>query len=218
MPNPTLGVTNWRLMKVINIHERALQATPGQVGALIDSLASREDGLWPSHSWPRMEFDRPLCVGASGGHGPIRYFVEEYTPGQSIKFRFTGPKGFNGFHRYEIVRTAEQSVVLRHALKMATHGPAILSWPVAFRPMHDALIEDSLATAQASLGEPPRMQAWSPWVRFLRWAVSRGKARSQVTPNKALHSDAPQAMGEWRGTRANVQLPIQGGTPLDWHF
>jgi hypothetical protein len=174
-------------MRILNVHERELQAPPGQVGALIDSLASREDALWPRHSWPRMEFDRPLGVGATGGHGPIRYFIEEYMPGQSIKFRFTGPKGFNGFHRYEIVSTDGRSVILRHTLKMTTHGPAILSWPIAFRLMHDALLEDSLATAQASLGQPPRMQAWSPWVRFLRWATSGGKARSQVTPNMALN-------------------------------
>ena len=86
------------VMKVINIHECELDGTPEQVGLLIDSLASAEDALWPYQLWPRMEFDRPLDVGATGGHGPVRYFVEEYTPGQSIKFRFTGPKGFNGFH------------------------------------------------------------------------------------------------------------------------
>lgn len=183
---PALGVTDWSVMKVLNIHERELQATPERVGALIDSLASRDDALWPKQSWPRMELDRPLGVGAQGGHGPVRYLVEEYTPGQSIKFYFTGPKGFNGFHGYERVGTTGKTVVLRHTLKMATHGPAILSWPFFYGPMHDALIEDSLATAEASLGQAPRIQSWSPWVRFLRWAVSRGKARAQVTPNKRL--------------------------------
>lgn len=92
-------------MKILNVHERELQASPDRVGALIDSLAFRDDALWPKHAWPRMEFDRPLSVGARGGHGPIRYFVEEYVPGESIKFRFTGPKGFNGFHGYERIKT-----------------------------------------------------------------------------------------------------------------
>ena len=91
-------------MRVINVHERELLATPEQVGALIDSLASDEDALWPNHSWPRMAFDRPLCVGATGGHGPVRYFVGEYVPGQAIRFHFTGPKGFSGYHGYEMVR------------------------------------------------------------------------------------------------------------------
>ena len=171
-------------MKVLNIHERELQATPERLGALMDSLASREDALWPRHSWPHMEFDRPLGAGARGGHGPIKYFIEAYTPGQSIRFCFTGPKGFNGFHGYECVGATERTVLLRHTLKMTIHRPAILSWPVVYRPMHDALIEDSLATAEVSLGHAPRIQPWSPWVKFLRWVVSRGKARAQVMPNK----------------------------------
>ena len=75
-------------MKVLNIHEREFEADPIQIGALIDTLASKEDRLWPKHVWPRMEFDRSLGVGAKGGHGPIRYFVEEYTPSKSIKFHF----------------------------------------------------------------------------------------------------------------------------------
>lgn len=173
-------------MEVLNVHERVLAADPVQVGALLDSLSSREDQLWPNHIWPRMEFDHPLSVGATGGHGPIRYFVEEYTPGKSIKFRFTGPKGFDGFHGYEIISAPKQSTVLRHTLKMKTQGLAILSWPWVYRPMHDALLEDSLVTAQASLGLTPQIQVWSLWVKALRWVVSGGKARSQVTPNNGL--------------------------------
>jgi hypothetical protein len=177
-------------MEVRNIHERELETDPVQVGALIDSLASRGDRLWPKHVWPRMEFDRSLGAGAKGGHGPLRYFVEEYTPGRSIKFRFTGPKGFDGFHGYEIVSGPKQPVVLRHTLRMNTYGLGRLSWPLVFRPMHDALIEDSLTTAQVSLGLPPKIHAWSLWVKILRWVLSGGKARSQVTPNIVLNGDA----------------------------
>jgi hypothetical protein len=172
-------------MMVLNIHERELQASAEQVGTLIDSLASKADALWPSHSWPRIKFDRPLAVGAVGGHGPIRYVVEEYVPGHSIRFRFTGPKGFNGFHGVEIATVSGSSVVLKHTLKMTTHGLAILSWPIVFRPMHDALAEDALAKAQASLGLPPRIKAWPPWVKFLRWVMSGGKSKPQVIPGQA---------------------------------
>ena len=176
-------------MEVLNIHERELDADPMRIGALIDSLASKEDGLWPKHVWPRMDFDRPLGVGAKGGHGPIRYFVQEYTPGKSIRFRFTGPKGFDGYHGYEIVSSPQQPVILRHTLKMSTYGSGILSWPLVYRPMHDALMEDSLATAQVSLGLHPTIQPWSQWVRILRWVISRGKGRPQTTPSNAFNSD-----------------------------
>jgi hypothetical protein len=176
-------------MKVHNVHERTFPATE-LVGALIDSLASEEDALWPIESWPRMVFDRPLVAGAAGGHGPIRYFVEAYSPGESITFRFTGPTGFNGWHGYEIVPMGPEGVALRHTLEMTTSGLATLSWPLVFRPLHDALIEDSLARAQASLGHPPSVRPWSPWVKFLRGAVSRGRARQQVTPNKPMQRTA----------------------------
>ncbi len=173
-------------MEVCNVHDRGLETSPALAGALIDSLASKEDRLWPKHAWPPMEFDRALCFGAKGGHGPIRYFVEKYIPGKSIQFRFTCPKGFDGFHAYEVAGGSKQPVVLRHTLKMNTRGPAILSWPLVYRPMHDALIEDSLATAQVSLGVMPQIQPWSLWVKMLRWFFSRGKARAQVAPDSLL--------------------------------
>ncbi len=170
-------------MEVINIHERELEVNHEQVGVLIDSLASEDDCLWPNHSWPRMKFDRPLSIGAKGGHGPISYFVEEYKSGQAIKFRFTSPKGFNGFHRYDVIKSTQQSVLLRHTIKMTLHGSALLTWPLITRPLHDALLEDALATAQASLGLVPQMRAWSTWVKLIRWVMSGGKAQSQIAPN-----------------------------------
>jgi len=171
-------------MEVLNIHERVLEADPVQAGALIDSLSSPQDRLWPTHTWPKMAFDRPLGPGAAGGHGPIRYFVEQYAPGKSINFRFTGPKGFDGFHEYEIIGTSKQSTLLRHTLRMHARSLAILSWPLLYRPMHDALLEDSLTAAQVSLGLTPQIRAWPPWVKVLRWIVSGGKARSQVLPGR----------------------------------
>jgi hypothetical protein len=173
-------------VKVLNIHERELPASPQQVGALIDSLSSRDDALWPRRSWPRMAFDRPLGVGAAGGHGPVRYVVEAYAPGQSIRLRFTGPRGFDGHHRLEIVNITEQHCVLRHTIEMTTRGAARLTWPLFFRPLHDALLEDALAVAEASLGQTPLVRPWSLRVRVLRWLVSRGRTSPQLTPQPSL--------------------------------
>ena len=174
-------------VKVLNIHERALPESPQRVSTLIDALSSPEDALWPNQSWPRMTFDRPLRVGADGGHGPIRYFVEAYIPGQRIRFRFSGPRGFDGHHEFAIVGSSAKSCVLRHTLEMITRGPALVSWPFVFRPLHNALIEDSLAVAQASLGHTPRVQPWPARVRILRWLASRGRAPAQVTPSRSSH-------------------------------
>ena len=41
-------------MKVVNVHQRLLYAPPDKVGALIASLASPVDALWPGQAWARI--------------------------------------------------------------------------------------------------------------------------------------------------------------------
>lgn len=165
--------------QVLNIHERTLGVSAAAAGELLAALASERDALWPVLAWPRMKFDRPLAVGAVGGHGPIRYFVEAIDPGERIAFRFTGPRGFDGGHRLEVIAVDATHCILRHTLQMRTSGPAILTWPLLFEPLHDALLEDALSVAQASLGLPAVVVKWSPWVRLLRGVMSGGKASAQ---------------------------------------
>ena len=159
-------------MSVLNVHERRLGASPAVVGALIDSLASKEDRLWPRESWPPMRFDRPLEVGARGGHGPIRYRIETYEPGRIISFRFEGPPGFVGTHGFSVDRS-EEGTILQHTLAMEARGWARLSWPLVFRPLHDALLEDALTKAERGTGAgEPVVVPWSRYVRVLRWVFS----------------------------------------------
>ncbi len=166
-------------MNVLNVHERSLPVPPSRAGALLDSLSGASDALWPRHSWPKMALDRPLSIGADGGHGPVRYEVIGYEPGASVRFRFKGPAGFEGTHAFEVIARGEHACVLRHTLAMAARGPALLSWPLVFRPLHDAVLEDSMALAQASLGLAPDVRPWSPWVRALRRLTGGGRARPQ---------------------------------------
>lgn len=174
-------------MRVLNIHEREIAAEASVVGALLDSLASENDVLWPKASWPPMRFDRSLSVGAVGGHGPIPYVVEEFHPGQMVKFRFTGPRGFHGSHWFEVLPKGKDCVLLRHTIGMRAEGPALLSWPLFVRPLHNALLEDALALAEASVGAVPAVRPWSVWVKLLRWIMSGGRAPRQQTPNPAVH-------------------------------
>ena len=186
-------------MKVVNVHQRLLYASPEQVGALIDSLSSPEDVLWPNDTWPRMKFDRPLGVGATGGHGPIGYFVEAYVPGESIRFRFTEPKGFNGWHACEILDATAWHCILEHRIEMKLEGRALLLWPLVIGPLHDACLEDLLSRAQALLGNEPKVVPWSPWVRFLRWWHTRGVTGS-------LRPSAPRGFHAF-DTRAGQDRP-----------
>jgi hypothetical protein len=166
-------------MTVLNIHERVLNAPALKVGKLIDNLASTDDKLWPHDRWNAMKFDRPLSIGASGGHGPIRYFVEAYEPGRNIRFRFIGLKGFLGTHEFEIEELSESKARLRHVIDMRITGWARLQWLFVIRPLHDALLEDALDRAERSIGMRPAPRHWSFWVRFLRRALRRDQARKE---------------------------------------
>ncbi|GAA2081616.1 hypothetical protein GCM10009801_40720 [Streptomyces albiaxialis] len=159
-------------MAVLNVHERRLPVPESGLAPLLDGLSSENDRVWPSErgQWPRMVLDRPLGVGATGGHGPVRYTVVGYAPGRWVRFRFSGPKGFHGFHEYTVHATDDpSSAVLRHTLAMRARGPARLAWPFVFRWFHDAVIEDSLDRAErACAGTVARPARWSPYVRLLR--------------------------------------------------
>ncbi|WP_460717695.1 SRPBCC family protein [Nocardia heshunensis] len=167
---------------VRNVHSRVIAADAGAVGRLLDTLASDDDRLWPVDQWPAMRFDRPLAVGAVGGHGPIRYTCVKYVPGREVTFRFQSPRGFDGTHGFRVEELDATHTRLTHELLMRTHGSDRLAWPLLWRPMHDALLEDSLDLAETALvpGTPPRSHH-SAYVRLLRGRVHRDQV-SAVSP------------------------------------
>ena len=170
--------------RVHNIHERRFHASPERVGSLLDGLASANDRLWPSPRWPAMRFDRPLQVGAIGGHGPIRYHVEMYAPGSKVRFRLRSPRGFDGCHGFEILPAEGAGTTLRHVLDMEARGPAVVTWPFVFGPLHDALVEDCLDTAARELGEVVPPPKWSLRVRMLRGAFRLLRRLNIVQPSR----------------------------------
>jgi hypothetical protein len=153
-------------VRVRNVHRRAVDDVAA-VGELLDGLGSVGDRLWPRDRWPAMRLDRPLEVGARGGHGPIGYRVELYEPKRRVRFRFERPRGFDGFHEFSLVEGDPPT--LEHVLQAEMTGAARLSWPLLFRPLHNDLIEDALANAASGPG--PR--DWSPTTRVLRWTLER---------------------------------------------
>ena len=154
---------------VVNVHERVIRAPLSAVGGLLDGLSSPADALWPRDRWPPVRFDRPLGVGAKGGHGPIRYTVEAYEPGRSVRFRFDAPRGFDGTHGFDVEEVAPGQTRLRHTLSMRASGRARLAWPLLFRPLHDALVEDAFDRAEVSCrASSAGPREWPPRVRALR--------------------------------------------------
>lgn len=174
-------------MRIFNRHEIEIREREIEIGKLIDTLASANDLLWPCFRWPTMRFDRPLAAGSTGGHGPIAYRIEEYEPGRRILFRFenTHPfsRGLEGFHTLFMERGGHGTKLV-HEIVGSIRGRALLTWPLAIRPLHDALIEDALARAASYFDAlhpfPPKFTAW---VRILRFALMR--ARRHAVPRTA---------------------------------
>jgi hypothetical protein len=156
-------------MAVRNVHERLLRGVPAeQVGALVDGLAGPDDRLWPGRHWPAMRLHGPLAIGAAGGHGPIRYTVEEYVAGRWARFRFDNRREIDGFHEFTVHEQPE-GTLLQHTLSVSLHGQARLGWPLVIRWLHDALLEELLDNAErATTGTVTRPARWSSYVRMLR--------------------------------------------------
>ena len=152
---------------MINVHSVKLRASPERAGALLDTLGSETDVLWPGDRWPPMRVEGPLRVGAAGRHGPVKYVVQEYVPSLRITFRFTEPTGFHGTHTFEVFPETE-GCRLEHRVAMVPRGMARLSWPLVYGPLHDALAEDAVDRAVRALGETRAPNTWSAWVRLLR--------------------------------------------------
>lgn len=153
-------------MRIRNVHERAFAAPGKTVGSLIDRLASDYDDLWPSRWWPPLRLDRPLGPGARGGMGPSA------TPSRSTCPARRGihvhrAAGLGGEHRFELIDAGSDRPGLRHTLDGRAAGLMRLRWPLVFRPLHDALLEDALHGAERSMrAERPEPMAWSPYVRY----------------------------------------------------
>lgn len=167
-------------MRVYNVHARHFSVPAVEAGALIDGLSGPDDALWPKDRWPAMKLDAPLRRGARGGHGPVRYSVSDYAPGERIIFRFDGrglTRGLRGTHRFEII-PHESGVVLRHVVDAEADLKDWLQWHCIVGPLHDALLEDALDRAECALaGGVARPARWGLWVRFLRWALEPERGR-----------------------------------------
>ncbi|MHB8455180.1 MAG: SRPBCC family protein [Acidiferrobacterales bacterium] len=168
---------------VLNIHERLLHAPAQKAGDLINRLASPSDAMWPGAPWPPLRFNRALGVGAAGGHGPFRFFIEAYEPDLYISFRFTAPKGFIGTHYFQLKESTTDTVLLRHVLEMNVVGLARVSWPLIFRPCHDALLEAALDRAEAFIAGESSSPRKLPFITnvlilLLKWYFSWRRRKS----------------------------------------
>jgi hypothetical protein len=157
------------MTKIENVHAREIQAPVSLVGDILDTLGSPGDRVWASDIWVAepVVFDRPLGVGADGGHGSIRYSVVEYQPGRRIVFRFSPGGGLSGSHGFELEAVGPDQTRITHFLEAQTSlwmrplVPILIGW-------HDAMVET--AFDRAELEATGSLQRRTPIPRWLRIA------------------------------------------------
>lgn len=156
-------------MNVVNIHKRIINQPKAEVVALLETLSTKHDKVWPNDNWPAIRFRNGLNVGEKGGHGMIRYSVEAYNPEAFIIFKFLEPKGFHGIHKFEIEEINANATEVKHNIIMKTAGFATLKWVVVIRWLHDALIENAFDTIENNFLEVDKFTKWTTWVRIWRY-------------------------------------------------
>ncbi|MFI7600457.1 DUF2867 domain-containing protein [Actinoplanes sp. NPDC049681] len=175
---------------VQNVHERALPVPAAEVGRLLDRIGAADDPLWPSPAWVPMRFDRPLGVGADGGHGPVRYHVTDYRPGRRVEFTFHPRTGLHGTHTLEVEDDGPQACLLRHRLTARPSGAMRLLWPALVKVCHNTVIEHAFDNAERAVTGTVARPVRYPWRSRIAVSLESSRVRAVPIPAAAtlLHS------------------------------
>ncbi|BEL05015.1 hypothetical protein Q0Z83_032060 [Actinoplanes sichuanensis] len=179
-----------------NTHERLLPVPAAAVGSLLDRIGRPGDPLWPAPTWPPIRLDRPVAVGATGGHGPVGYHVSAYRPGRLVEFTFDPRIGLTGTHTFEVVDHGEHACVLRHRLVGTATARMRLSWAALIGSCHDTVLEHLLDNAEHAVTGTVTAPVRYPWrarlavrlmsVRLDATAVPSGSLIAQAIPRPDL--------------------------------
>lgn len=170
---------------ISNVHVRQIAAPAAVVGPILDTLGSADDRLWATDIWVAepVLFDRPLGVGADGGHGSIRYSVAEYEPGRRIVFEFSTEGGLSGIHGFELEALGPDRCRLTHFLEAGTRRwmrpivPILIGW-------HDAMIETAFDRAELEATGSLKRRTFIPgWLRTVNGTeIALGRALGKLPP------------------------------------
>jgi hypothetical protein len=130
-------------MKIAVSHERALDAAPERISALIADF----DRVWPQDIAPAPRQQGPGVYDT----GLMRW--EEFDrPGAIRAFRVTRPAGLNGEHWFELVVSGGMPV-LRHTVDASASGAFATIWRARIARLHDQILEALLDKVQQALAQ-----------------------------------------------------------------
>ncbi|HKC00937.1 MAG TPA: hypothetical protein VKD23_19300 [Terriglobales bacterium] len=137
-------------MKISNVHERTIEASPGQLEAIVADL----DGIWPVQISPAPYPDGELLQTGTMS------WQEFDRPGAVRAFRVVSPPELRGEHWFE-VQPVKDGTVLRHTIDGEVFGEYEAIWRDRIQPRHDLVLEALLDNVQqiveraSSVGEAP---------------------------------------------------------------
>ncbi|MEU9122243.1 DUF2867 domain-containing protein [Streptomyces sp. NPDC048506] len=213
---------------VRDVHVRTVPAPAETVGALLDRLGGDHDPLFPSPVWPPMAFDRPLGVGADGGHGFIRYRVSAHEPGRRVRFDFTDG---NGWHEVEVQPLGPDRCRVEHRLESRQPLARQLLWTLALGAVHGTVVEEILDNIErAAVGRvaaPVRRTVRVRLFNRLIWDRPRAvdlpagaelahrafpRTDFQDAWQLALRPGMPTEPEAWKGVLRGASFPVVGRT------
>ncbi|MFD8953124.1 hypothetical protein ACFV0B_30220 [Streptomyces xanthophaeus] len=151
-------------------------ARPNSAGPWSRSAASRASSA-----------GRPGCRPGLGGsldqgevpllerlHGAQPHLGEQRWPPREAVVHGAAGRADGLGHEFAVLPVDADRTLLRHTPATSTSGLPRVTWPLVWRPLHDACLEDSLDRAElARTGAVARPARWSPYVRFLRTLAGR---------------------------------------------
>ncbi|WP_299526626.1 hypothetical protein [Winogradskyella sp.] len=167
-------------MRVVNIHKRKIHQPKEKVSQLFNTLATKDDQIWPYENWPAIKFNNGIQIGSKGGHGRIRYTVIQLIEGEYMKFQFSKPKGFTGIHELKVNAVDSLNTEIIHEIRAKTSFKATILWVLVIRWLHDALIEDAFDKVENYFTNGQKATEHSSWVKLLREVYKRKSFRTKL--------------------------------------
>lgn len=133
--------------RLCNVHERIVPGPLDVSSELLEGILDPAGSVWP-FDLRRLELDRGLDPGSTGGHGPVRYTVVDHDPGRRVRFAFTPDAPIAGWHEFVLGDVPGLGVRWRHELCI---DPVDRWVREQVEPSHDALIEVLLDRVDARL-------------------------------------------------------------------